>query len=98
MDVLGLAEFDEVVAEAAAKMVATLEEFNQRQANPEGAVCSAKDLRGEFAEYFRKLLSAKIEVADGLQAEAGEEATESSEAAEETVALPGRKFFRSSES
>jgi hypothetical protein len=96
MDALTLAEFDELVTGAADNMVAALEEFNQQQANPEAAVCSAKDLRGQFVEYFRKLLSAEIEVAVGLQAE---EAAESSEALlKETVTSYVRKFFRSSES
>lgn len=98
MDALTLAEFDELVTGAADNMVAALEEFNQLQPNPEAAVYSAKDLRREFVQCFRKLLSAEIEVAVGVQAEVAEEAAESSEAAEETVASPGGKFFRSSES
>ncbi len=68
MDTLTLAQFDELVTASADNMVAALEEFNKRQPNPEAAVCSAKDLHGEFAEYFRKLLSAEIEITVGLQA------------------------------
>jgi hypothetical protein len=75
MDALTLAEFDELVARATDNMVAALEEFNQGQANPEAALYPAKAFRREFAEYFRKLLSAKFEL--GLQvAESSEASTE----------------------
>jgi hypothetical protein len=69
MDTLTLTEFDERVARAADKMVAALEEFNQGQAHAETALCSAEDLRAEFVEYFRELLSSEIEITVGEQAD-----------------------------
>ena len=104
METLTLAQFDELVAEEADNLVAVLEEFNRRQANPEAALCSAKDLRGEFAEYFRKLLSAEVQIEAEVAAEqqadsSAEETAESSEASpEEAFASSRKKYFNSSES
>ncbi len=99
MDALTLTEFDERVTRAADKMVTALEEFNQSQANPETALCSAEDLRAEFVEYFRELLGSEITIAVGEQADFAKAGT-----AESTKALlrggfahPGKKF-ESSES
>jgi hypothetical protein len=67
METLTLAEFDERVTRAADKMVSALKRFNQKQPNPEAALCSADDLRAEFIEHFRKLLSSEIAITAGKQ-------------------------------